>query len=468
MSSDTPQSIVISATTAFDGSTAFTGSWQPASDPAEPRIAASRTTVGRFSFKALLGSGNFGSIILARCLDPGVAVVMSKRSASSAEIGGLLKPDDPAPVVSNSLLQSVTLSTSWSTPVVFGPTDAMALTSGGANTVELLRFDLSGSMSTALIQSLLVAAATNASVQIVTTDTVLSAWTGDHFVLFSPATPNVVVTLPLASTMTAPARLHIARKGGSWGRLAADAANTINGLSTPIILADYKETIVELMSGEWLATDVPATSDLTVTNGVAGATASLPVIFGTRIIEISFTAYGNLQLPLASAVPIGATYVLVRSGDSAATPPVPARCKLVVGDAGDDMDAIADDVRYLGGLGTSLIVRRFGGGWVTVGNQQLLPDQTVLVTGTSHVFVSGWVGTKYVRSTAAGATTVTVPQAALTPIGCRLQYICEGAGGGTLSADVNIRAGGSAAGTLAAAINVPTTIEFNGATWVAT
>lgn len=461
---DSPRTLVLSATASFDGTTAFTGSWQPASDPAEPRIAASRATVGRLSFVALLNAGLGAGILLARSWDASVACTLTTRSATSAEIGQVKPPDDPVPEKHDTLLQSVTLTTAWSAPIILGSTDAVCL-SGSRNTVEMLYFGLTTSLSAAVLQALIVVPATTMAVQVVTTDTTLSPWTGELFVLFAPATPNVLLRLPsIASMSSTPARLHVARNGGSWGQVLANGGDEINGLTTGLLVGDARTTIIDLVAGEWVATTAPQTSDLTVSNAVAGGVVALPVIYGPRVVSVDFTAYGSLRMAELDDVPLDATYFLQRTGDNA----IPAQCKVIVDDAGDTMDGVADDVRYLGDPGSTMVVRRAAGGWLTLSNAPDRASQTILVAGTSYTFSSGWVGTKFLRSTNAAATTVTGPPAARTPIGCRLVIDGSGAGGVTFGADANIVAAGASAATLATATLVPKVVEFNGTNWIST
>lgn len=460
--------IRITATTIFDGATLLTTEYVPENNPKQPVVSVTQAQIGRLSFKSLLRSGTVGGLFRIRTYGI-VGLTASLVSLSADENAQLATPDDPAPSGVNTELESISLTSQWSDVYQAGPADAIEFV-GPRGTVEIAIADAD---SEDLLRHWAAVASRPPTPPIqfltVTEDTTLQAWAGDLYIIFEPATPGVVLTLPLANAMVnnMQARLHVARRGGSWGTIDANAADSINGGST-LLMGEAKETIIELLAGAWIAIDPPIITDLVVTNASLGGKQTLPVIYGTRIISINYSAFGYLELPPIDDVPHEATYILQRTGDSTASPPIPAQCKLITDDAGDTMDGVADDARYLGPLGSTMIIRRSAGGWITVGNRQDIPDQNILVTGTSYDFGSGWVGTKYVRSTAAGATTIGCPPAANTPIGCRLVMVGEGAGGVTLSADANIIAAGASASTLVAAKWTPKAIEFNGTNWIAT
>lgn len=459
--------IRISASTAFNGTAPLTTKFVPDNNPNQPLVSVTQANIGRLSFRDLLRPGSSGGLFKIRAFAV-EGLVVAIKSPTEAEIEELATPDVPPPVDLNATLQTVAVTSQWSEVLMAGPSDALTLTNG-RGTVEIALADVDGED---LLRQWAAESARPLTppvqVQTITESTELAPWTGDLFVYFEPADPNATITLPASAVMSGNARLHLAHTGGSWGVVEADGSDTING-GAELLIGENKETLITFVDGvRWIATDAPVIPDLGLANAAAGATVDLPVIFGTRIISVAFTAYGNLRFPPIADVPRDATYILQRTGDSSATPPIPAQCKLVVEDAADTMDGVADDVRYLDGLGSVIIVRRAAGGWVTVGNRQDVADQTILVTGTGYTFASGWIGTKYVRSTAAGATTVTGPPSARTPIGCRLAYVCEGAGGGTLSCDANIISAGASAATLAAAQLAPRVIEFNGTNWIST
>ena len=459
----------LTATSSFNGVAPLTTDYVPENNGKQPTVSVTQATIGRLSFAKLLRPGSVGGLFRARTW--GIAAfTMSLQSMSADENAELATPDNPVPASVNTTLKNISLTSEWSPTYMAGPSDALRLISGDGDpgTIEIAFADATGEELLAFWSA---EAAREPVAPIhtmtVTTDTTLTAWDGDLYIIFEPATAGVVLTLPLASTMAMPARLHLGHTGGSWGSVAANAADEING-ATDLNIGERKSMVIELLDGDWIATDPAIIADLVVTNGVAGDTQTLPVIYGPRIVSISYTEYGNLKLPPIAGVPIGAPYVLQRTGDSAASPPVPAQCKVIVDSGTETLDGVSNGVCYLGPPGSTMIVTRAAGGWVTVGNRQGMADQVILVTGTSYDFLSGWVGTKYLRSTAAGAVAIGCPPAARTPIGCRLATAGSGAGGITFSADANFIEAGVSAGTLAAVQLVPKVVEFNGTNWVST
>ena len=455
----------VNATTAFDGTTVIAGEYTPASNAKQPLMSITQAAIGRISFEKLCRPGNTAG--LCRVRSWGVSgIVATLRSVSTSEVAELPAPDDPDPIGVDRALQAISVTSEWSAPFQAGPSDALTL-EGPRGTVEIQWMDMSGSE---LLQFWSAVASAPAALPIqvleVVEDTELTAWAGLLYVLFEPATNGVEITLPEVGDMAGQATLVVAKTAGLWGTLVPNGADELNGGSDPLILDEQRATIVSFVD-QWVATDAaPATIGAVFNDGVGGSQL-LPVINGTRAFSVIYEADGTLELPAIDEVALGAKYILQRAGDNASSPSVPARCKLIVEDASDKLNGVADDFADLSPNGATLVVERVEGGWFVTDNGGSQP-RPVTVTAGNYTFSSGWQGTRYIRNTSAGAMTYTLPPAAKTPIGCRLVAVDEGAGGMTLSADANIIAAGVSAATLTGAVLVPRTVEFNGTNWIST
>ena len=458
--------IRINATGSFDGTTVLSGAYVPEDNAKQPLLSITQAAIGRLSFAQLLRPGSVGG--LARIRTYGLAdATATLRSLSTTETAELATPDDPPPIGVDVALKTIALTSEWSVPVMAGPSDALAF-SGHAGTIEMAFADANDQEMLAFWNAEASRAPEpDITFLLVTTNTVLTAWSGDLYVQLEPATAGVTLTLPAVADMVMEARLHLAHTGGSWGRLLADGSEQINGGTTGVMVGDRQETLIELIDEEWTATEPAIISDVTITNAASAAVVTLPVIYGRQIVSVNYTAYGDAKLPPIASVPVGATYILQRTGDSAASPPEPARCRITVDNVADTLDGVANAERFLGPVGSTMRIDRAAGGWITEGNRPDLADQVFEVTGTTYTFRSGWVGTKYVRSTNVGATTIDLPPAALTPVGCRVVVSGAGVAGYTLaSADVDIFNGGVSAATAAGVQYSALALEFNGTNWL--
>jgi hypothetical protein len=456
----------LNATTSYDGATVIGSAYTPQTNAKQPLMSITQAAIGRISFKELCRPGNIAG--LCRVRSWGVSgIVATLCSVSASEVAELPAPDDPDPIGVDRALQAISVTSEWSAPFQAGPSDALTL-EGPRGTVEIQWMDMSGSELLTFWNAVASApAALPIQVLEVVADTELTAWSGLLYVLFEPATDGVEITLPEVGDMSGQATLVVAKTAGLWGTLAPNGTDELNGGSDALILDEQRATIVSFVADQWVATDAaPATIGAVFNDGVGGSQL-LPVINGTRAFSVIYEADGTLELPAIDEVALGAKYILQRAGDNASSPSVPARCKVIVEDASDKLNGVADDFADLSPNGATLVIERVEGGWFVTDNGGSQP-RPVTVTAGNFTFGSGWQGTRYARNTSAGAMTYTLPPAAKTPIGCRLVAVDEGAGGMTLSADANIIAAGVSAATLTGAQLVPRVVEFNGTNWIST
>jgi hypothetical protein len=412
-----PRIHVISATLEFDGSTPFAGTWQPKVDPQQPRLNVSDETLGRFSFTDLVRAGVTSALLLARVLDGSSSMVMAQRSASAAEIGQLVVPDDPTPFVDDEVITSVSLSTSWSAPLLLGSTDALTFV-GDRNTVELMIFEVGDSAAAAVLLQSVVEASSLSSVITVTTipgSGIVPAFSGRTYFLFSS---GGAATLPDSADVPAGAEAYFINVSGDVVILQTNGVDTLNGAAAGITqAAGFGGIYVAAVGGGRYLTDEPLLAQTqTLANAVAGATVNLPDLSSPSIsVELDFTARGSLRLPALSGGAKSFRYLLYRTtvgtAQIALTPAL-----------GDTINGSSNPV-YLPANG-AFIVEPGSNSWAVTALDGVAPEQVE----AGNVVLEPW-GTDelLLRLNGAGAQTATLPSTLICAPRAKLLVFATGA-----------------------------------------
>lgn len=476
-SSESPSFFTISAAE-FDGVTPLTAVWQPNASPrSQPRsyAAQSLVEVGRISYAKLGQPGTMGQLVTARCQLDAALVTLSVRSENATEAAARPVPDVPAPNNLDVVLDTRNLTTVWCAPFLMGPTDAIALTGGSqaplAATVDIITVDLHDAAALSYLNAVFAAASTTpstTSVRVVTASETVSPFAGTQYILGTAAAVSMTLTLPLASAVVAGTTLIVTRVGGGWISVIRQGADTINGAATAVILEDIGQVTFTMRSGQWLASEAPITTDVTVSNAVADTTVALPVVTSTTLVSADFTARGILQLPTIANVADGVEYLLQRTTDSATV--FPARVKVTTFAVGDTLDGVANGYVLLGSPGAVIRIRKISTGWVVVSERGCSPLETIDAPATATVD-SGWVGLKNLNATQVAPQTLTLPVAALLDSGCQIRVnypLAAGLGAGTLTIDagiIPIVGGGASATTMVLAYNESADLCYDGTDW---
>jgi len=473
-SSESPSFFTISAAE-FDGVTPLTALWQPNPSPrSQPRSYASPSLgpCGRISYAKLGQPGTMGQLVTARCQLDAASVTLQVRSENAVEAAARTPiPDSPAPNNLDVVLDTRNLTTVWCAPLLMGPTDAIALTGRSVGpipaTVDIITVDLQDTAALAYLNAIFASAAASPStvnVRVVTASEVITPFAGTQYILGAAAGVSMALTLPLASDVVAGTTLIVTRVGGGWISVIPQGADTINGATTGVLLDDFGQVTLTLRNGQWLASESPITVDVTVTNAVDDASVAVPVVTGTTLVNVNFTARGGLQLPAIADVATGVEYMFQRTADSAGFSP--ARVVISTQAVGDTLNGVANGFAILGNPGSAIRLRRTGSGWLEVSDRQSTPTQTIITTA-DDTLDSGWAGSKLIRaSKALTAQTLRLPAVGLLVVGTSFDIVYTSTISLTINGNgVNITGGGASGPTVILGPNESGRLSYNGTEW---
>ena len=472
-SNESPSFFKISGTE-FDGTTLKSTAWQPSTSPkSQPSNYLNQTIIGRLSFADLGQPGSLGQLAIARCDTAASLMTLAVKTLSAAEntaAGAYVAV--PAPNNLDATLYTRTLTPDWCLPFLMGPTDAIALTDGLVSgipaTVEIMTVDLQDAASLAYLNALFTAASITpaVAVRIVTATEVIAAFSGTQYILGTAAAVSMNLTLPLASAIAEGTTLVVTRINGGWIAVLPQGADTINGATTSVIASDLGQTTFVLRGGRWLASDSPTTATIAVANAVNDAVVAVPIVTGSTVVNVDFTARGQLQMPVLANVAIGTEYLIVRTSDGAGFSPV--RAEIIMGAPGDLMNGLANGVVQLGNVGAGVRFRRVALGWLVTSDRISTPAQNIASTG-NDTLDSLWAGLKTLVASQAAAQTLTLPAANLCVAGGTIHVLATGAGGLTVTSPVAAILGSGANVTSLSrrlSTNESGTFTWNGTNWV--
>ena len=469
--SESPSFFRISATD-FDGTTVKSRDWTPnSSAKSQASNYVSQAAIGRLSFADFGQPGSMGQLAIARCDVAAALMTLTVRTLSAAEntaAGAYVAA--PAPNNLDAALITRALTPDWCAPFLMGPTDAIALTDGVASgtvpsTVEIMTVDLHDASAVAYLNALftVINATPVVSTRIVTVSEVVAVFSGTQYIIGTAAAVSMNLTLPLAASVADGTTLVVSRVNGGWIAILPQGADTINGSTQSVIQADLGQTTFILKGGQWLASDAPITAAITVSNAVNDAIVAVPIVTGSTLVNVNFTARGQLQMPILANVAIGAEYLFIRTADGAGFSPV--RAEIIMGAAGDLMNGLANGIAEVGNVGAGVRFRRVALGWQVTADRICTPAQQIASTG-NDTLDSLWAGLKSLTSSQAAAQTLTLPVATLCVQGGRIRVISTGAAGLTVTSPAATIVGGGASSTSRRlALNESGEFMWNGTIW---
>lgn len=462
MASNESPSYFLVSSNSFDGTSALTAIWAPNPSPkSQARSYVFQAALGRLSYADLAGPGSLGQLVRVRTYEDSAGLTARVVSANSTE-----NTDVPDPSVMNSVLETIAVTTVWSAPFHMGPTDALAFSQSvaRASTVEIMTVGMLETTAAAYMAAGIIASATApgaVSVRSVTVSETMPVFSGSQYLLGNAAATSMTITLPLASSVSAGTKVITTRVGGGWIAVAPQGGDTINGAARNVIINDLGQVVFEQRGSQWIASDAPITADVTLTNAVADTVVALPIATGTTLVNVSFTARGQIVAPAIADVAVGVEYLIQRTADGAGVSPV--RVELAV-PAGVTVNGLASGTATLSNPGSILRVRRAGNGYIVTSDRQSTPTQ-VLAAIADLTIDSGWAGEKVIRATQGAAQTITLPATSLVR-GMTVKVLAAGAGGLTINGNgLNIVGATGAASSVLLWTNETGLFTYDGTAW---
>lgn len=397
-------------------------------------------------------------------------LIGTPNESSRVEVRSAFVGDTPAPYGPNALLlDSQPLTTTYSGPLIVGPTDRVCPVHEedveGNCTIEFRSMDLALAVQFGLIDDLSpnpTSDCCSSSSITVTEATTLDPWE-NNLVVFIDVTNGVAVTLPLLSTLGLGRKVTFVNIGDNYALVAVNVADQMNGVTNGVIeLGGNEAVIVERRETTYTGTKPLTGNGEYFNNAVSGATVQISTPDSTIFpVRIEFDAPGFLQLPLLGQASTDQVIEIIRDGGVVQVAIIPRLFEKLNGEV---------DGRFYLGAGENAVARRtVSGGWLVVGDGAQRPARTLTLAADATLDLWG-AGKLNVICTQAAAQTVTLP-ASTDPIasGAELVIGCAGAGGLTINGNgASIRSGtGAPAGTMALAQHENARLVWADTLWIA-
>ena len=417
----------------------------------EPRLSATVAgLLGRFSWRSLLRGaggvgtdppgGNIAALVRVRCVTPpSPGDYLEQRSASASE-------QVAPPGMDQALTPQIPLTQQWSAPMVFDPTDALAVRHISANegpaqiVIEVAEF--SGELYNLWVTQqgccdcageIDCCGEETRDVSITELDiggVQLAPSAKSLTVNVTSEIPGGIVLLPLVGISIPGARIFVRRAPGSqWFRVAAAAG--INGFVAPdgiLLDSDGEGVYFELTNGSGY-TGNKAHRDLEP----VPVTVSIAPWSGTAVRAIQISQDGNVMLPPAETVAEGQDIILTKERDGQGGNAE----AVLIPFTGEAIDSEVNKNIVSTNVGDTVVLTRDGAtppGWRSRDN---LFGRVSRIVDTANVpvFVIGvaYRGVVAFRSNTGGQS-ISLPLSAVAPIGYTARIFSTHALGGSVAA----------------------------------
>lgn len=390
--------LVVRTAPIFDGTTPETQTGYSGDARNALRIYKAGGAVGAFTTQDLGAPDKERSIVvwvrLVGVPEPGVSRVdLRSAFAGDAEDGYL---------PTSALLDSVPLATTWSRPLVVGPTDRVCPVHRIPGTLEVRSIDLTKVMQMGLTLPWGIAPPGNdcciSSAITVTADATLESWSGTRFVFVDSPTP-VELQLPALNDVGLGRGLVVVPLDAGIVNVVPEVGEKVNGEINFGVVVSRRAAQLWRREGTWVSSLPIVSPGIGLTNIVAGAELSMSSLDGVvQTVILNYQAWGSVRLPSSSGVPAGTRVPFIRSG------PESTGMVMVRPQAGDFLNGSPNRRAYIPEECVAELVKAESG-WVLFVTQR----NAVQEVPVGGVTVAPFAGTKTIRCTAVGAQAITLP-----------------------------------------------------------